>query len=83
MSAAHFGTVRTFVRSLFLFEFKFQTSDAPMLPDHNHDEHDRDDWPDDAENPNVDRVVADTKQIRKPKKDVYAQVEQQVDDSIS
>jgi len=83
MSGAHFGTVRTFVRFLFLFEFKFQTSDAPMLPNHNHNERDCDDWPNDAENPNVDRVVANAKQIREPEKDVHAQVEQQVDDRIA
>lgn len=57
--------------------------DAQMLSDHQHNEKQSDDRPDDTKNPNVDRVVTHAKQVSEPKKDLDAQVEQEVDDCIA
>ena len=47
-----------------IVQFLRQLSDLEILLNHDHHESDRDDWPDDAEDPNIDRIIAHAEQPR-------------------
>jgi len=69
--------------SLFFLDLLLQPSNLKVLPDNNHHHGNREDWPDDAEDPDVDSVVTYTEQLGKPEKNPYAQVKQSINDYIA
>ena len=71
-----------FFRFSFL-EFLFQTPNLSPLSENNNYQRQREDWPENTKDPNVDRIVTDTQKRREPKKNVNTSVKKSFYDRIS
>ena len=56
---------------LLSLEFLFQPLNLQVLPDDECNQCNREDWPNDAEYPDVDCVVTHTKEVCQPKENLY------------
>ncbi|MBN2877840.1 MAG: hypothetical protein JXL85_09355 [Bacilli bacterium] len=56
---------------LFLFKFLFQLPDFQVLFDYYYNQDDRENWPENAKDPYVDCVIANSEKVSQPKKNIY------------